>query len=85
MGDGNIHVLVGPIPHGDKAIETAIEKRFYEITQDLAGSVSAEHGIGLHKKPWLHYSRTEAEIALMRSLKKTLDPNNILNPSKIFD
>ena len=85
VGDGNIHVLVGPIPHGDKAIETAIEKRFYEITQDLAGSVSAEHGIGLHKKPWLHYSRTEAEIALMRSLKKTLDPNNILNPGKVID
>lgn len=85
VGDGNIHVLVGPIPNGDKAIETAIEKRFYGITQDLAGSVSAEHGIGLHKKPWLHYSRTEAEIALMRSLKKTLDPNNILNPGKIFD
>ena len=85
VGDGNIHVLVGPIPNNDKDIEQSIEKSFYEITQDLNGSISAEHGIGLHKKPWLHYSRTKAEITLMRSLKKTLDPNNILNPGKVFD
>ena len=85
IGDGNIHLLVGPIPNGDKSIEHAIEKRCYEITQALNGSISAEHGIGLHKKPWLHYSRTPAEIALMRSIKKTLDPNNILNPGKVFD
>lgn len=85
VGDGNIHVLVGPIPNGDKNIENEIERRFYEITQDLNGSISAEHGIGLHKKPWLHYSRTEAEIALMRTLKQALDPHHILNPGKVFD
>lgn len=85
VGDGNIHVLVGPIPNGDKEIEHAIEKRFYEITQNLDGSISAEHGIGLHKKPWLSYSRTEAEIALMRTLKQALDPHHILNPGKVFD
>lgn len=85
VGDGNIHVLVGPIPNGDKNIENEIERRFYEITQDLKGSISAEHGIGLHKKPWLHYSRTEAEITLMRTLKQALDPHHILNPGKVFD
>lgn len=85
VGDGNIHLLVGPIPNGDKSIEHAIEKRCYEITQRLNGSVSAEHGIGLHKKPWLSYSRTEAELALMRTLKQALDPHNILNPGKVFD
>ena len=49
------------------------------------GSISAEHGIGLMKKPFLHYSRSEAEIDAMRALKKALDPNGILNPGKIFD
>lgn len=85
VGDGNIHVLVGPMPSDAPLLETAIEKRFYEISHELAGSISAEHGIGLHKKPWLPYSRTEAEITLMRQLKKTLDPNYILNPGKVFD
>lgn len=85
VGDGNIHLCVGPVPNNDKAIEHAIEKQCYEIAQAHNGSVSAEHGIGLHKKPWLHYSRTESELALMRSLKRTLDPNHILNPGKVFD
>src|SRR5690606_32641492 len=85
VGDGNIHLSVGPVPNNDKAIEYAIEKQCYEIAQRYQGSVSAEHGIGLHKKPWLHYSRTESELALMRSLKRTLDPNGILNPGKVFD
>lgn len=85
VGDGNIHLSVGPVPNNDKAIEHDVEKKCYEIAQNYKGSVSAEHGIGLHKKPWLHYSRTASELALMRSLKRTLDPNNILNPGKVFD
>lgn len=85
VGDGNIHLCVGPVPNNDKTIEHAIEKHCYEIAQAHNGSVSAEHGIGLHKKPWLHYSRTTSELALMRALKHTLDPNNILNPGKVFD
>lgn len=85
VGDGNIHLLVGPIPHGDKTIEHTIEKNCYEIVQQLQGSISAEHGIGLHKKPWLSYSRTPAELALMRALKNTLDPHHILNPGKVID
>lgn len=85
VGDGNIHLCVGPVPNNDKSIEHDIEKRCYEIAQNHKGSVSAEHGIGLHKKPWLHYSRTQSELALMRSLKRTLDPNTILNPGKVFD
>lgn len=85
VGDGNVHLLVGPIPHEDKDVEHQIEKICYEITQSLSGSVSAEHGIGIHKKPWLAYSRTEAELALMRTLKQALDPHNILNPGKVFN
>jgi FAD/FMN-containing dehydrogenase len=47
--------------------------------------MSAEHGVGLLKKPYLQYSRTDVEIDFMRSIKKVFDPNNIMNPGKIFD
>jgi len=61
----------------------ACNKIMFEPLKNIGGSVSAEHGIGLMKKPYLHYSRTENEIAVMRLLKKSLDPANILNPGKI--
>jgi FAD/FMN-containing dehydrogenase len=48
------------------------------------GSISAEHGIGLLKKPYLSYSRSPEEVATMKLLKATLDPRNILNPGKVF-
>jgi FAD/FMN-containing dehydrogenase len=51
----------------------------------IGGSVSAEHGIGLEKKNWLNTSRTATELALMRQLKRTLDPKNLLNPGMVFD
>ena len=51
----------------------------------IGGSVSAEHGVGLEKKPYLHLSRTSEEVALMRTLKRALDPKGILNPGKIFE
>lgn len=80
-GDSNIHVVVGPV---NKAQEADIESRIYAIVRDFDGSVSAEHGIGSHKKPWLHYSKTEAEINLIKSLKATLDTKGILNPGKVI-
>jgi FAD/FMN-containing dehydrogenase len=52
--------------------------------REFSGSVSAEHGIGLHKRPWLSYSRSENELALLRRLKATLDPTGILNPGKVL-
>ena len=48
------------------------------------GSVSAEHGIGLEKREWLAITRSPAEIALMRTLKQALDPQEILNPGKVL-
>jgi len=59
-------------------------KTVFEPLQVLRGTISAEHGIGLLKKPYLHYSRTAEEIALMELLKRSLDPGNILNPGKII-
>jgi len=61
----------------------ACNKIVFEPLTALGGSVSAEHGIGLLKKPYLKYSRTPAEISTMHLLKNALDPKNILNPGKI--
>ncbi|MCM2342626.1 FAD-binding oxidoreductase [Rhodoferax sp.] len=83
VGDGNIHAVVGPIPQ-DGTTEHQLEEAFYAIVRDFSGSVSAEHGIGLHKKQWLGHSRSPAEMALMKVLKNAMDPGNILNPGKIL-
>ena len=84
VGDGNLHLVAGPVK-GGKAMEHAIENEVYRITRDFSGSVSAEHGIGLHKKKWLSHSRSEAELALMKSIKQAIDPQGLLNPGKILD
>jgi FAD linked oxidases, C-terminal domain len=57
----------------------------YRGLHDFAGSVSTEHGIGLEKKAWLGIGRGEAEIARMRALKRTLDPQGMPNPGSLFD
>lgn len=62
-----------------------VEDCVYEPLRPIGGSVSAEHGIGLEKKPWLDVSRNAAERGLMAELKNLLDPGNILNPGKIMD
>ena len=62
-----------------------MEECVYEPLRKFKGSVSAEHGIGLEKKEFLGISRSIEEIALMKKLKNSLDPNNILNPGKVFD
>ena len=83
LGDGNLHLLVWT---GEKGPENkkAVEGIVYGPLKAIGGSVSAEHGIGLHKKAYLAVSRNEGEIALMKALKQALDPKGILNPGKIF-
>lgn len=83
LGDGNLHILVAPQPWSDEA-RHEVERLVYEPLASIGGSVSAEHGIGLEKRSWLHLSRSPEEIALMRTLKTALDPKGILNPGKIF-
>ena len=83
LADGNLHLVVGV---GDLRRETIrkIEESVYGPLELIGGSVSAEHGIGFEKKPYLHLSRTKEEINFMKALKKTFDPNGILNPGLIF-
>jgi FAD/FMN-containing dehydrogenase len=57
----------------------------YDQVAAYGGSVSAEHGIGTHKKPYLGASRTPAELAAMRAIKHALDPHHLMNPGKLFD
>ncbi|MFM2300992.1 MAG: hypothetical protein RLZZ84_728 [Pseudomonadota bacterium] len=83
IGDGNLHLLVGPRPF-DEAARHHAEEIVYGALVPVKGSISAEHGIGVEKRDWLHISRTPEEIALMRTLKTALDPKGILNPGKVL-
>ncbi|MGB0274670.1 MAG: FAD-binding oxidoreductase [Flavobacteriaceae bacterium] len=83
IADGNIHLIVGKkdtTQQNSKKINAIV----YRNLKKHLGSVSAEHGIGLDKKDYLYTSKTSQEIALMKTLKQTLDPKNILNPNRIF-
>ncbi len=82
VADGNIHVVTD-VPAGVEP--AAIEQEVYGLVRRFGGTVSAEHGIGTIKKPYLGYVRSPEEIALMRRLKRSLDPRGILNPGKVID
>ncbi|MDA1064711.1 MAG: FAD-binding oxidoreductase, partial [Proteobacteria bacterium] len=83
IADGNLHIFVRPC--GDGAAHDECDAIVYGCLAGLSGSISAEHGIGIEKKAWLSESRSGAEIALMRSMKRLLDPKNLLNPGKVID
>ena len=87
MGDGNLHPTFladerdkDEMHRVHEALE-AIVKR----TLELGGTITGEHGVGLAKKPWLRQQMGDASLGLMRQIKQTLDPNNLLNPGKMFD
>jgi len=83
IADGNLHLFIRPADVG--ASHADVNRIVYDALEPYQGSVSAEHGIGVEKKPWLAHSRTEQELHLMRTLKKTMDPKNILNPGRVID
>jgi FAD/FMN-containing dehydrogenase len=83
LGDGNIHLQVAVPsvrPHPDHAIDEIV----YDHLREHGGTITAEHGLGTLKAPWLAHCRTPAEITLMHGLKRTLDPMGILNPGKVL-
>ena len=83
IGDSNLHVILGS---KDAAAfdHEGLQTLLYETVQRYHGSVSAEHGVGLSKREQLYRSRNPAELQLMLAMKRMLDPQNILNPNKIF-
>lgn len=83
IADGNIHFIIGK-DSDDEDLKSAINDVIYNATAKINGSISAEHGIGLDKKKYLIKSRSEDEINLMRLIKKSIDPKNILNPGRVF-
>lgn len=82
VGDGNLHLASGP--HAQDRIED-VEELVYAAVSAAGGSISAEHGIGRLKKPFLKFTRSQSEVALMRTIKLALDKENSLNPGRIFD
>ncbi|WP_444998362.1 FAD-binding oxidoreductase [Aliikangiella sp. IMCC44359] len=88
IGDGNLHLnILKPetMPLEDFKQECSkANPEIFKILQSFNGSISAEHGVGLLKRDYLSFSRSETEIALMSGIKKVLDPQNILNPGKVF-
>ncbi|MEX2131228.1 MAG: FAD-binding oxidoreductase [Pseudohongiellaceae bacterium] len=84
IGDGNLHIVIN-VGKDTRQQHLPIDETIYGLVKELEGSVSAEHGIGVMKKPFLGHSRNPAEIALMQLLKNSLDPKRILNPGRIFD
>ncbi|MBU0556409.1 MAG: FAD-binding oxidoreductase [Alphaproteobacteria bacterium] len=82
LADSNLH-LSARVPR-DPMPEHEMEALVYKAVGEWGGSITAEHGIGSIKREFLHHCRTPEELALMRTLKQAMDPNNILNPGKVI-
>lgn len=83
IGDSNLHLVVNVPSAGGEQPHDEIARLVYEAVGQAGGTISAEHGIGLLKKPYLPLSRSSEELALMARIKLALDPNNILNTGKL--
>ena len=83
VADGNIHFIIGK-DSDDDDLKSKINDIIYTNTEAVEGSISAEHGIGIDKKQYLIKSRSRDEIELMKIIKKSIDPKNILNPGRVF-
>ncbi len=87
-GDGNIHLLPF-MKNADQ--DTWLKKsphffrEIYQMGVSLGGTISAEHGIGFGRKEYLNIAIDEKQMTIMKGIKKVFDPNNILNPGKVFD
>ncbi len=88
IGDGNLHSsILKPKDWDKQKFYTAcrkVDELLYSTIHKYAGSISAEHGVGLAKKAFLHFTKSQEEISYMKLIKNQFDPENILNPGKIF-
>ena len=83
VADGNIHFMIGK-SNLSLELKRTIDHCIYNGLKSIGGSVSAEHGIGTHKKDYLELCRSTEEIALMKSLKAAIGPKGLLNPGKVL-
>lgn len=86
-GDGNLHINIIKGTMSDANWNTELKKgitEIFELTISLSGTLSGEHGIGLVQKEYMHLKYTPLHFNIMRGIKQTFDPKNILNPGKIF-
>lgn len=87
-GDGNLHIRIkkeGSVYSLDNPAVVPALKAIFQLVHSLGGTISGEHGIGLLQKEYLDIVFNDTHIQLMKGIKKTFDPNNILNSGKIFD
>ncbi|WP_192801399.1 MULTISPECIES: FAD-linked oxidase C-terminal domain-containing protein, partial [Campylobacter] len=85
-GDGNVHTnIMVPDKNDEEQVKKGYEavEEVFKLTVELGGTLSGEHGIGLSKAPFMKLAFSDAEMNLMRNIKKAFDPNNILNPFKM--
>lgn len=80
LGDNNLHLITGPHDDNHEAVEEAV----YGALAGLNGTISAEHGIGFLKKPFLHHVRSNEQLQLIRKIKECIDPKGVLNPGRII-
>ena len=85
VGDGNFHVVFSMDPNSSDELEevSGINARLVRRALEMDGTCTGEHGIGLGKQEWLVEELGDA-VDLMRSIKRALDPRNVLNPGKVF-
>ncbi len=86
-GDGNVHVNILKEKMDDTTWEKNVDaavREIFRLTVSLGGTISGEHGIGYSQRPYLPIALSPVELKLMREIKRTFDPNGILNPGKIF-
>ena len=88
-GDGNLHAVpIKNSKHSEEYWHTILPELLSDIYREVAklgGTISGEHGIGHKRKPYMELVMSKAQLEMMRGIKRALDPNNILNPGKIFD
>ena len=80
----HVNVMYDGAVEGEKEKAERAVKAVFQKVVDLGGTLSGEHGVGITKAPYLRMELSEAEIALMKKIKRAFDPNDILNPGKIF-
>ncbi|ACV26888.1 FAD-binding oxidoreductase [Kangiella koreensis] len=89
IGDGNLHLnILAPEDMDYQEFTESCEQvnpKIFTLLQELGGSISAEHGVGLLKKPYLNFTRSDTEISYLKAIKHAFDPKGIMNPGKVID